>query len=133
MMATAVKNEEKIDHLKRVAMRFEAGSSPERRDLSCVPKNVTFIFGICPEGLSPIEFQLAGKSAGEHIDLRFPADQIREIFHHIAFPHIQASDTHGDIWLRATVVGIDTPSPREVVKALAEITNCGGNCTCCGH
>jgi hypothetical protein len=133
-METGNQHADKVDVLKRITLAVQAGSSGTTYDLIPEPVNIEFIFGICPEGLSPFEFTLSGKSSGEHVELTVPADQIHITFHHIPIPFFNTEKSVSKVFFKATVIGIDTPSPKEVVKSLAQLANCGGgDCSCCGH
>ena len=133
-METVNQDADKVDALKRITLTVQAGSSDTTYDLIPEPATIEFIFGICPEGLSPFEFTLSGKSSGEHVQLAVPADQIHSTFHHIPLPFFNTEKGLSKVFFKATVVAIDFPSPKEVVKALAQLANCGGgDCSCCGH
>jgi hypothetical protein len=61
---------EKVENLKKVSLRLEAGTTAYRMDLTPAVLEFEFIFGIGSGGMSPFEYQLVNKAAGEEIVIR---------------------------------------------------------------
>ena len=58
---------DKVDNLKKVTLRLEAGTTADRMDLTPAALEYEFIFGIGSGGMCPFEYQLVNKAAGEEI------------------------------------------------------------------
>ena len=92
---------------------------------------IEFVYGLSPGGLTPFEFALAEKTAGDEIQLQLDRNKLPEFFGHIAYPAVFAAGDSESIVLEARVLAISPASSREVVRTLADIANCGDSC--CGH
>ncbi len=131
----------KVDHLKKVQLLLEAGSAPGERDLTPAPRSLDFICGAASTGMSPFEYQLIGKTAGEHLELSIPASRLSETMAHLLMPLRKVFDGAAIppvLELSVTIEAISEPTPREIIRALAEATNAGGcgvdcDCGCGGH
>ncbi len=128
-----------VDHLKKVRLQLEAGSSPGDRDLTPDPQRLTFICGTASAGMCPFEYQLVGKAAGERLELSIPASRLSETMAHLLMPLRKAlgGETMPPVLsLVVTIEEVREPAPREIIKAMAEATNaegCGSDCSCgCG-
>lgn len=121
---------EKIGPLKKVTLSMEAGTTPESMDLIPKPSLFEFIYGLGANGLTPIEFHLADKTVGDEVELQIDGKQIPQAFQHLIPPPIKNPEDADGIYLRFRVLEIIPADQREVVKALAEISNCGD---CCDH
>jgi len=119
--------------LKRVRLAVDAGSTAT--DLSPVGADATFIYGIGPAGLLPFECLLAGKREGDTISFQATKTGAQDFFGHLAELFPARFGESGEAFFRTRVVRVETPEPREVVKAIAELTarGHGGGCDCgCG-
>ena len=65
-------NEERqtIGPLKKISLLLEAGTGPDKTDLTAGPIASEFIFGAGSQGLCPFEFQLAAKKEGDGLSMR---------------------------------------------------------------
>ncbi len=129
----------KVDHLKKVHLRLEAGSAPGEWDLTPTPRTLTFICGTASAGMCPFEFQLIGKSAGERLALSIPASRLGETMAHLLRPLrkvLEGAPIPPVLSLAVTIEQVSDPAPREIISAMAEATNaegCGSDCSCgCG-
>jgi hypothetical protein len=122
---------EKIGPLKKVTLSIEAGTTPESMDLTPQPFLFEFIYGLGARGLTPIEFQLADKTVEDEVRLQTNGEQIPQVFQHLPLPSIRAPENVDVLYLRFRVMEIIPAEQREVIKALAEIADCGD--ACCGH
>jgi hypothetical protein len=122
---------EKIEPLKKVTLSLEAGMTPESMDLIPQPYLFEFIYGLGAKGLTPIEFQLADKTVEDEIRLQINVEQIPKVFEHLILPPIKIPEEVNVLYLRFRVMEIVPADQREVIKALAEIADCGDDC--CGH
>jgi hypothetical protein len=128
-----------VDHLRKVHLQIEAGSSPGERDLTPTPRSFIFICGAASAGMCPFEYQLVGKAAGEQLDVSIPAARLSETMAHLLMPLRRLLDGAAIppvLSLTVTIDRVSEPAPREVIRAMAEATNaegCGGDCSCgCG-
>ena len=121
----------KIEPLKKVTLSLEAGTTPESMDLLPQPSLFEFIYGLGAKGLIPIELQLADKTVEDEIRLQINVEQIPKVFEHLILPPIKIPGDVNVLYLRLRVMEIAPADQREVIKALAEIADCGDDC--CGH
>ena len=122
---------EKIGPLKKVTLSIEAGTTPESMDLTPQPSLFEFIYGIGARGLTPVEFQLADKTVEDEVQLQINGEQIPQFFRHLALPPIRTPHDVDVLYLKLRVMEIIPAEQREVIKALAEIADCGDDC--CGN
>ena len=122
---------DRISPLKRIRLSLEAGTVPETMDLTDGPLTFEFIIGIGKQGLSPFEIQLMGNRAGDELRHHLTGSDLPVFLEHLlpAFPFHPKSDAPFHIKLQ--ILEIATPDNREVVRAMAEGTGCGGSC--CGN
>jgi len=122
-----------VEPLQKVALQIEAGTDSETPDLTPEPLEVDFVFGIGATGLTPFEYQLAAKSAGDVVRLRVSPENWREHFGHISLPGLPPPALESEVHLTVRVQQVRTAEGREVVKALAAMAECGSGCDCdCG-
>jgi hypothetical protein len=122
---------ETVAFLKRVHILIQAGTSPKADDLTSGFVGMEFVFGVGAHGLTPFEMQLAGKEVGQRLDFQIPAEGLNVFFGHIFPPFRRLPDPPEKVLLVVQIDGITQAEPREVVKALAEVADCGDHC--CGH
>jgi len=122
---------EKIDFLKKITLSIEAGTVPDSMDLSPQSSLFEFIYGLGSAGLTPFEFQLADKAVGDEVRLRINREEIQEFFQHLMLPPLNLPERLDSFYLRVKIREVVPADQREVIKAMAEIANCGDHC--CGH
>jgi hypothetical protein len=113
---------EKIDPMKKVSLRLEAESETTPLE---------FIFGIGPEGLSPLEFELAGKKEGDTLSLPLSGRDVPNMFEHLMIPALNSLEGLQSFVLKVRVDRVTPAEQKDVIKAMAEIASCGDHC--CGH
>jgi hypothetical protein len=91
---------------------------------------LNFIYGIGISGLTPFEKALAGKSQGDDLQLEVPSDRFAEIFGHLGCSLAKAVTFPTPWQMEITVVSLEKAENRELIKAMAEMSGCGGNCGC---
>jgi hypothetical protein len=119
----------RVDHLKKVTLNLEVradSKNPVRE-----PAEVEFIFGIGSGGLTPFEYELADREEGEEILLRIQHSTIPQVFQHLPILPRHLPEELDPVYLKVRVVKVAKADQREVIKALAEIAECGDQC--CGH
>jgi hypothetical protein len=123
--------EEKVGHLKKVDLLIEAGRTPETLDLISKPISLSFVFGIGQRGLTPLEFELIDRKVGDALTLKVKPGQLMGIFGHLYVHLLEFPEDIQTIYLRVRLERISAADQREVIKALADLSGCGGHC--CGH
>jgi hypothetical protein len=123
--------DDRVGHLKKISLRLEAGTHAEAMDLIREPVSCDFIYGIGMQGLSPFEFTLADKKAGDILNLHLRAEELPRFFQHLFIPQLAILEGMNVFYLRVRVVDVSEPDQREIIKAMAEAAACGDSC--CGH
>lgn len=113
---------EKIENLKKVSLLLEVGNRATPFE---------FIFGIGTEGLSPFEFELAGKKVGDVVALQLRGEEVPHTFQHLMIPALDRLEGKDSFLLKVRVEKVSPADQKEVIKAMAEIASCGDHC--CGH
>ena len=107
--------------------------SPESHlsDCNIVPEQMDFIFGIGQEGLTPFEYELSRRRQGETFKVSLKKDALKEFFGHL-YPALTAlPEGEDEVRIHITFQGYEDASPREIIKAMAEIAECGDHCCSC--
>jgi hypothetical protein len=125
------KTAEKVTHLKKVTISLEAGRTGEDMDLRVDPAELTFIFGIGTSGLTVLEHELADKEGGEGVLFQMVRDELPALFGHLPVPEINLPESIQTFVLKAGVTHVTTADQREVIRAMADLAQCGSHC--CGH
>jgi hypothetical protein len=128
-----VMNEERqaIGPLKKISLLLEAGTEPDKTDLTEGPMEFEFIFGAGSQGLCPFEFQLAHKKEGDSLSLRVRGEEVADLFQHLLISSLAVPESAGTIYFKVKIVRVSEADPKEVIKAMAEAGSCGDHC--CGH
>lgn len=124
-------NADRVGLLKKISLDIEAGTGPERMDLSHGPAPFEFIFGLGREGLTPFEFELADKKVGEDVVIFIKTRDVPAFFQHLTLHSLTDIGGVEAVYLKVRIKTVGQPEPREVVGALAEIAECGDHCCCC--
>ena len=123
----------KIDNLKKVTLRLEAGTTVDDMNLSLPSSEFEFIFGIGPGGMCPFEYHLANKAAGEKISILLKKEETHRMFEHLHPPFMRLFEKQDFLYLKIQILKIEQPDNREVIKALADTASHDHNCGCgCG-
>ena len=123
----------KIENLKKVTLRLEAGTTADHMDLAPSASEFGFIFGIAPGGMCPFEYQLANKAAGEKIVIQVRKKELYPLFEHLHPPIMNLFEKHNTLHLKVKILKIEQPENTEIIKALAETASHHHDCDCgCG-
>ncbi|MGD9055430.1 MAG: hypothetical protein PVF38_04780 [Desulfobacterales bacterium] len=123
----------KVENLKKVTLRVEAGKAAELMDLIPKALEFEFIFGIGPAGMCPFEYQLVNKNEGEMVLLHLKKEEIQPFLGHLQLPVLDLIEENSSFYLNAKIAKIEQPDSKEVIKALAELASHPGDCDCgCG-
>jgi hypothetical protein len=120
-----------VGPLKKISLLLEAGTGPDKRDLTAEPTPFEFIFGAGSQGLSPFEFQLADKEEGDGLSLHIRGEELSGLFQHLLIPSLRIPESISAFYLNVQIVKVSEADPKEVIKAMAEAAACGDRC--CGH
>ena len=118
----------KIANLDRVTLQIEAGRTESEMDITPMPVEYTFIYGLGAGGLTGFEFALAELQQGDSIQLHIQTHEIDKYFEHIQLPVFRSVLKLPFFYLKALIKDIQKAEPREVIKAMAAITACGCGC-----
>ena len=105
-------------------------------DIRLPDPELTFIFGIGSAGLTPFECLLNQRTETDAIAFRVAGPDACLFFGHLAAPIGRLASTLPEIYFRVSIVGIETPPPREIIKAMADLAShdhgagCGCGCGC---
>ena len=124
-------NRQAVGPLRKISLLLEAGTGPDKTDLSAGPVAFEFIFGVGSRGLSPFEFQLANKKEGDGLSLRIRGEEVVDLLQHLLIPSLAALESVAAFYLKVKIVKVNEADPKEVIKAMAEAGSCGDSC--CGH
>ncbi len=133
-MTETTEEKGRVETLTKVTVTCKAGTSPGGDDLIPGGARFDFIYGLATEGLTPFEFKLGGKAEGASVDFTVSAGDLCKTFQHLAIPGLNQPGPNEDVYFTFYIEGVATADSREVVKAMAELTACGGgSCDCCNH
>ena len=123
-----------VDYLKKVTLELEAGSEPDRMDLTCDPIRQSFIIGVASHGITPFEKALFSRSVGESQTFEITPENACEILGHLRSSLLRQLSALPRFYLKARITHITQPENREVVQAItASLHECGDGCDCgCG-
>ncbi len=118
----------RVEHLKRIGLKLQISQGDR---VVGPPVDMDFIYGIGPQGLTPLELQLADQTIGMTVNMDCKVNELTSVLEHLAPNDLRLPlEESGTLHLAATVLRITTPSDREIVKTIAEMARCGD---CCGH
>ncbi len=125
-----------VDVLRRVRLSLAAGSAMGRSDILPGPAPVDFIFGIGTDGITPFEYRLVHKLPGDRIELMVARNDLSRLFGHLAPQMLAALPIPARLnrwWLSVTIEMVSTADGRDVVRALARLSEAAeGGCGCAG-
>lgn len=126
-------NKKIVESLKKVTLAVTPLIASDASASAGPARNVEFIFGVGPQGLSPFEYELAGRQPGDTVRVTVPPGKTGEVFCHMQ-PLFCGMAVHQDsLCLDVSIVDVSDAHQREVVRALANSAACGSNCGCgCG-
>ena len=128
-MRSAIKT---IEPLMQVSLSLRAGPAV-RGNATTTETSLTFVCGIGVSGLTPFEQALSGKTTGDRVRLEIDQDRFGAFFGHLGCSVVQALNMEPPVHLDVTVQALERVSERDLVKAMAQMSGCGGGCGCgCG-
>jgi hypothetical protein len=123
----------KVESLKKITLKLEAGTSSENMDLSLDISEFEFIFGIGPAGISPFEYELVNKTEGQQVLVEVKKENFINFFEHLHPPIFHLINDRESLFLKVKIKKIAPVDHREAINALSEVTAHGHGCDCgCG-
>jgi hypothetical protein len=124
----------KVESLQKIALSIKAGTSQYVMDLTPKYPKIEFIFGLGPAGMTPFEYELADRAAGDSVSFHVNRKNFHSFFEHINPSVIDLFDGRNDVYLQVCIDAVTPAENKEVVKAMAEMAAHGGvGCDCgCG-
>jgi len=124
---------EKVENLKKVTLQLEAGTTADHMDITPAALEFEFIFGIGPGGMCPFEYQLVNRGTGEKVGIKVIKEERYLLFEHLHPPVMSLFEKHDALHLKVTILKIQQPENKEVIKALSEMASHHHDCDCdCG-
>lgn len=119
-----------VEHLLKISTtirKFPGATHAEAETQA----SLSFVFGIAPQGLTPFEFQLAGKTVGEAFRVEPGEERWPDVFGHLwqFLPAPMQIEEGG--YFEVEVLDIQESDQREIIRAMADTARCEDNC--CGH
>ena len=125
----------KVQNLKKISLSFQAGTSADMMDLIPINSRFEFIFGLSPEGMTPFEYELVDQPEGQDVLLRLDRQSLGSFFEHLNPPLLDLFSNCNTVYLKVKIEAVTTADNREIVKALAQMTeysDSGCSCGCDG-
>ena len=124
----------KVENLKKITLSIQAGTSQDTMDLTPKYPKIEFIFGLGSGGMTPFEYELAGRTEGQSILLHLKKEDFYSFFEHLNPPITDLFDGRDDVYLKVNIDVVTLAENREIVKAMADLAAHGGaGCDCgCG-
>lgn len=122
--------EKTVGPLDKVKLKIEALSTSGAASSASPSHETEIIYGIGCAGVTPFEKAIFGKPTGAELTVGIEKGQHDEYFGHLkcSVAHLLQITTPCE--LHITVQSIRRADSHEVVKAMAQMTGCGGGCNC---
>jgi len=127
-----------VQPLKRIRLALKAGATAGDMGVPLPSAEIDYIFGIGSGGLTPFECLLNGRAENEAVAFRVAASEAGLFFGHF-FPALPNTafgrlfDGRDEVHFDVRIMAVETPPPREIIKAMADLTAHGHGCDCgCG-
>lgn len=118
-----------VNPLKKVLVTISAGHRPAGKEILNA-NTIEFIFGLGKEGLTPLERSLAGKKPGDSVTIQIDRSAVPEFFGHVLICTQMLKSSLSSFYMNVKIRSVENASPREVIRAMAQITSCGDSCSC---
>jgi hypothetical protein len=122
-----------VQPLKKITLSVNASTQAEGNNSDNDSQTFQFIFGLGTDGLTPFEFLLSKQMQNHIFSLKLHPDDICQTFKHINVPHFDIPESAESIFFTFQMIKVEEADHREVIKAMAELSSCGGSCECCAH
>jgi hypothetical protein len=120
----------KADMLKKVTITISPEAQTAMPHKGPAPLSCEFIYGIGPQGLTPFEYALAGKTIGDEFCITVDPSHFEETFQHLPVDIPKPPNDRTTVVYTIRVVNIASADNREIVGAMANLSACTD---CCGH
>ena len=127
-----------VQPLRRIRLAVKAGTTAAATGIPLPSDEIAFIFGIGSGGMTPFECLLNDRAENETIAFSVPVLDADRFFGHL-LPGVlgPACDRRFEgrdlLYFNVRVIAVETPQPREIIKAMADMAAHGHGCDCgCG-
>jgi len=123
-----------VDYLKKVTLELEAGTGPDRMDLTQSPLQHAFVFGVASNGITPFEKAFFSCTVGEEQIFDIKGQNACDTLGHLTSSLLTQLPVSPPFFLKARIAHVAQADNREVIQAMAATLNgCGDGCDCgCG-
>ncbi len=126
-------DQQTVTNLKKITVHLQPDDVDGQSAETSPPAALTFIFGIGSSGLTEFEYQLVDKPVGDVVSIAFQRHQASNYFEHLSAAVLALLPDRNEFKLKATIADVQTAQDREVIKAMAKLAECDGECGCgCG-
>lgn len=124
-------------NLKKLVFRLWNSSAGGSKEGASTPIELAIIYGIGPGGLSDFERAIGGLELHESLELEIESGRLRSYMGSIygtLCHHLDLTGPAAVHVLNFELIAINTPEPKEVVTAMAQLQKygCGGSDCGCG-
>ena len=122
-----------VEPLQKISVTLRAGATPGDMNLPLPRTGLTFICGIGTGGMTPFEYLLAGRGAGEEISFHVTRSGMEPFFERLAPAFSEPFKDRDEVHFQVAISRIEPADGREIVRAMAELTAHAGSGGCdCG-
>jgi len=123
-----------VDYLKKVTLELEAGTGPDRMNLTDSPLQHAFVFGVAHNGITPFEKAFFSRTVGDEHIFDIQGQNACDTPGHLTSPLLAQLPVSPPFFLKARITHVAQADNREVIQAMAATLNdCGDGCDCgCG-
>ncbi len=93
-------------------------------------KETSFIYGVGSLGITPFEKTLYDKKVGAQITIDVDAGQSHAFFGHLQCLFMELLTADKGCQLNITIQSVTSADTQEIVKAIAQGSECGAGCSC---
>jgi hypothetical protein len=118
-----------------VTLAFQTGSTAGGVHPVPASTDFSFVLGIGTGGLTPFEYALVQYEKGGEVSLSVASTEAERFFGHLLGPAAAAFRGRGEAHFKIRILDTRPATPREIIRAMAEMTahGHGNGCDCgCG-
>jgi len=119
-----------IEYLKKITVYLQGAQGRGKARASEDGYYLSFIYGIGPDGLTPFEMKIAGKTAGDELFFDKAGMHLDHLFGHLTLWMLPFMERLDHPWLYVRVEKVEAADQKEVIRALAEIAQSRDSCCC---
>jgi hypothetical protein len=123
-------NKPKIDPLCKVGITLSNQAWNKAPLPLSKTKELFFIYGIGSQGITPFEKKLHNKKVGEQITIDIDHSENHAFFGHLQCLFMESLAAKKNSQLHICIQSVTLASTQEIVKAMAQGSECGSGCSC---